>query len=405
MFYSVTCKKADCGKRFKIRGPLKAGVYKVGCPFCRKEMNVKIAGDPKAAGEQKPAQRSAQASAPADIIKKYKSKLAALQSAYAKKQTQLKETYQKKRAALKAAFDAQCSANEAEYAKSKAALEAEMKAAISAAEAAAQKGKAEQKAKEQAKKHDAAVKPNQLDFSAAPIKDLGQNIETGKEGLMSVCPHCGQKIGLPKQETAGKKKIICPKCKGPIAITVTKPHIPTFRWSDMDNLPNILGKRQQSPQPAAYVPSNQKPQPGGTTPKNKVEKPYLLAHHKESGRPLRFVPDECGRPFGSLAGNVSGQSTERAYLKTGANTIGRYDAMTPSDIGIDGRYDSRMSRCSTCIEVTPTPQGYRFTAILKNSKNPVLCNGMMMAANKSYPITYGASLIMGETIFTLMSDK
>lgn len=329
MFYSVTCKNPDCGKRFKIRGPLKAGVHKVGCPFCSKKMSVRIKGDAQqeSAPQPQPRQTADNVSTPEQVRKKYEQTLASLQASYAKKQAALKETYEKKRAALKAAFDSQRSANEAEYAKAKAAVEAEMQTALNAAARRAQSAKAHEKKVE-----------------------AGNDAANGK-------------------------------------------HIETIDWTKM-----ALGMNGGVMQPAE--PSQH------TTPKPaaRTERPYLIANHKDTGRQVRFVSDECGRPFGSPDHRGAGPSTEKAYLKAGSNTIGRYDPMTPSDIGIDGLYDSRMSRCSTCIEVTKTPQGYKFAFILRNSKNPVLCNGLMMVANTPYPINYGADIIMGETRFTLMCE-
>lgn len=334
MFYSVTCKNPDCGKRFKIRGPLKAGVHKVGCPFCSKKMSVRIKGDaPAAPAEQ--SKRAAVSLSPAlhdtteQVREKYERALASLQASHTKKQAALKETYEKKRAALKAAFDSQRSANEAEYVKAKGAVEAEMQAALNAARRS--------QSDRQAKTQDRTTE--------------GGKVEAGSA------------------------------------------HQETIDWAKMS-----LGLQGGMMQPAAAS------QHTAPKPMSRTERPYLIANHRDTGRQLRFVSDECGRPFGSPMHRGSDQSTEKAYLKAGSNTIGRYDPMTPSDIGIDGLYDSRMSRCSTCIEVTKTPQGYKFAFILRNSKNPVLCNGLMMVANTPYPINYGADIIMGETRFTLMCE-
>lgn len=50
-----TCPSQECGKKFKMKRPAKGGVYKVTCPHCRHEMNVKIpapeAAAPGAAAE------------------------------------------------------------------------------------------------------------------------------------------------------------------------------------------------------------------------------------------------------------------------------------------------------------------------------------------------------------------
>lgn len=400
MFYSVTCKNANCGKRFKIRGPLQAGVHKVGCPFCSKKMSVRISGDASAA----PAPKKAAAQAPNldQIRKQYEPALASLQADYTKKQTALKETYERKRTALKAAFDSQRAANEAEFVKAKAAIEAEMQAAIAEARQAAA---LQQKRQAQEQKTKTAVKPKAKDFSAAPKKDLGTKIETGKDNIKATCPHCGQEIGLPKQEKAGAKEMRCPKCKGAIGVTYIMPHIPTFNWSDMTGAGPMLPNPQKPVAQKPQAPKPVVPQPNpviSTLPKR--EKPYLIANHKDTGRQLRFSPDENGRPLGSPVQQGNGRSTEKAYLNPGSNTIGRYDPLTPSDISIDGRYDSRMSRCSTSIEVTLTPQGYKFAIVLRNSKNPVMCNGLVMVANKPYPITYGSDIIMGETRFKLMCE-
>lgn len=389
MFYSVTCKNADCGKRFKIRGPLQPGIHKVGCPFCSVKMSVRINGTPNEVEAPKAAAAPAPSPALDEIRKKYEPALESLRSAHEKKQASLKGEYEKKLAALKDAFDRQSSKNEAEYSKAKAEIEAKMQEAIKVADT---------KQPEQ--------KPRIIDNSAAPAKELAMKAETGKEGLRDKCPHCGQSLGLPKQDKPGTKQLRCPKCKGSIRVAYVMPHIPTFNYGV--NNDDLLGVRGMSPNISAQSPAQMHADPKPARqpvqqPMPKRERAYLTASHKDSGRRIRFTSDGQGHLFGT-PNPTTFQSSERAYLKIGLNTLGRYDIEIPSDISIDGNFDSRMSRCSTCIEVAPSPRGLQISITLRSAKNAVLCNNALMVANKKYILPYGSQIIMGETRFVLQRE-
>ena len=51
-FLILTCPSADCHTRFKMRKPLKSGVYKPQCPSCKRPVTVRFTNTPS--GEQKP---------------------------------------------------------------------------------------------------------------------------------------------------------------------------------------------------------------------------------------------------------------------------------------------------------------------------------------------------------------
>ncbi len=51
-FLILTCPYADCHTRFKMRKPLKSGVYKPQCPSCKRPVTVRFTNTPS--GEQKP---------------------------------------------------------------------------------------------------------------------------------------------------------------------------------------------------------------------------------------------------------------------------------------------------------------------------------------------------------------
>lgn len=156
------------------------------------------------------------------------------------------------------------------------------------------------------------------------------------------CPHCQKQEISINIKDGGKKGMICPACRGKIAILVREP---TKLIQVTEQLQLIKGKLIQ------------------------LNRLFHKTYHLPPGR------------------------------KT---VVGRFDESQMSDISI--KNDSSMSRRSIEIDVAQTMKGYTFKLSVLNATNPVLINGHPLMPGESEYLNYGDLIILGKTKFRFEKD-
>lgn len=189
-----------------------------------------------------------------------------------------------------------------------------------------------------------------------------------------ICPQCNNEVRICPSE-AGGQTFTCSVCNASFQVTVD---------SDADTfLPT------KKPRPAmGMLIAPDEPQPD--------EDKTIISERKRQEAPVEKVSTGFLQ-WGGLF------SRKKFSLRQGANTIGRKDSKTPSDLQLE---DPEMSRRSVCIEATPDEKGgYEFTLTIMKSLNPVKVNGKVMEEGYKLKLRNGDSLTMGKTSFTFKTTK
>lgn len=149
------------------------------------------------------------------------------------------------------------------------------------------------------------------------------------------CPHCNiQELGFNAKKP-GRKGLVCPHCKGKIAVDVRK----------------------------------------------KTE--------------VVTVTGTIQRYKGKLVLLRRGWLNKDYHLSLGKNTVGRYDEAEMSDISL--KNDPAMSRRSIEIEVVQTDKGYTFKLKILKATNPVLLNGKPLTKGEIISLNFGDYITLGAT--------
>lgn len=181
---------------------------------------------------------------------------------------------------------------------------------------------------------DAPAQPAKADNSTKPAILLPDDFLVGTVYKVH-CPHCKvQEIGFKTSKT-GRRKLVCPHCKGAIAVDI----------------------------------------------RNKTE---ILTN-----------TDQIQRYKGKLVLLRRGWLNKDYPLSLGKNVIGRYDASAMSDISLKG--DEAMSRRSIEIEVLQTEKGYTFKLKVLKATNPVLHNNNPLAEGEVISLNFGDCITLGTT--------
>ncbi len=259
-----------------------------------------------------------------------------------------------------------------------------------------------------------------------------------KPGRYSVkCPHCAQSISLTFSEKESQlkklrrmaKKVSAPQINAPVLgktvevkdrvyviktlAVVNHPYkaICPICGSNIPLLPTVVGKPIKASckkcHSLVYYKAVEKAPSNGVSASEKAAKEEDAKTDKDE--PVKKNKTiKIAVPKGAIAwkrGKGILAKTRVFRLREGANTIGRKDDTSPSDIMIER--DDEISRRSIMIDVVYNDEKKDFTYELKvlRNTNPVYVNGRPMGNDEVISLNYNDIICLGKTNITFIQIK
>lgn len=207
-------------------------------------------------------------------------------------------------------------------------------------------------------------------------------IKTAKT-IGTVCPKCKTKMRLPVPPKAGLLAVTCPnsECGNQFKVNITTEIIQKLHEEEAKQQSQTSSQEQAADVSSASA--------------NKQEEPVS-------------TPTEPHK-MGGISGAVLVQKRciflpNKTYrLREGANTIGRKNKDTPSDIMVN---DKTVSRRSVTITVERMPNNLlKYFVTVNKSLNPVFVNGTPYPQGSSFELKVGDKFQLGLTHFCLKPEK